>query len=110
MDETLGGVRARGEIAEVWQRGQQVGTLWDWRITALAWEWSGWAERQSFAGAFRGGDVEVRFFITAASEHLFQLRGEGQVTEFVAGEKMRHLVKMQGSRMWQIAVQLGALN
>ena len=108
MDETPGGVRARGAVAEVWQGGKQVGTLWDWRIEGHARQWAGWAERQSFTGSFRGGDVEVRFFVTAASEHLFQLRAEGQVTEYVAGEKIRHLCRMQGSRMWLIAVQLSA--
>ena len=110
MDETPGGVRAKGEIAEVWQDGRQVGTLWDWRLDGRAEKWSAEADRQSFAGSFRGGDVEVRFLVTAASEHLFQLRGEGQVTEYVAGEKIRHPCRMEGKRMWLVTVQLDESN
>jgi len=100
------GVRARGDVAEVWQCGRQVGTLWDWKLEEVDLGWVAEAERQSFVGTFSGGDAGIRFFITAASEHVFQIRAEGRVTQFVAGEKMRHPCRMQGKRLWTIAAVL----
>ena len=99
-----------GQVAEVWQDGRQVGTVWDWVFDGHASKWTATADRQSFAGNFHGGDVEVRFLITAASEHVFQLRGEGQVMEFVAGSRVKHPCRMEGTRAWSLTAQLSASN
>lgn len=103
-------MRVDGQVAEVWQAERQVGTLWDWHFEGHASKWLAFASRQSFAQAFKGGDVEVRFLITASSEHVFQLRGEGQVTEFVAGSKVKHPCRMEGTRAWSLTAQLSGLN
>ena len=108
--ETPGGVSVDGQVAEVWQAGRQVGTLWDWHLEGHASKWLAFASRQSFANNFNGGDAEFRFLITASSEHVFQIRGEGQVTEYVAGEKSRHPCRMEGTRAWSLTAQLSVLN
>ena len=97
---------ARGEVGEIWQGGRQVGTLWDWHLEGTPTCWWAEAQRQSFVGSFTGGMAEARFFLTASSESLFQFRGEGEVTEYVAGAKMRLPARIQGSRLWALTVAL----
>jgi hypothetical protein len=106
--ETPGGVSVDGQVAEVWQSGRQVGTLWDWHLEGHASKWMAYASRQTFAGNFSGGAVEIRFLITASSEHVFQIRGEGQVTEFVTGSRVKHPCRMEGIRLWSLTAQLSA--
>lgn len=102
MDETQGVRGAKGDVAEVWQGGQKVGTLFDWSLEGTADSWAADALKQTFSPAFRGGEVEVRFLLTATSERLYQLRGIGEVTGYVTGIRARQSVQMRGTRLWQV--------
>ena len=105
-----GGISQDGQVAEVWQSGQQVGTLWDWHLEGHASSWLAHASRQSFSGSFRGGEAEFRFLITASSESVFQLRAVGEVTEYVTGSKVKHPCRMEGKRLWSLTAQLSVSN
>lgn len=94
--------RARGDVVEVWQDGRKVGVLFDWRIHGTATEWSGEARKQSFVADFRGGEVEVRFLLTASSDHIFQIRGRCEITGFTPGARSRTPVQLKGTRLWTV--------
>lgn len=99
-----GGATVEGQVAEVWQTGRQVGTLWDWHFEGHSREFVFWASRQSFSESFRGGEVEIRFLLTASSEHVFQMRGIGELTEYVVGEKRRAPARGRGDRLWTMTL------
>lgn len=101
------GVQVRGEIAEVWQSGRQIGTLWDWQIDTDHGAWEGAARKQSFSEAFRGGEVEVRFLLTASSSHVFQMRGLGELDGVRVGMRCREEVRMNG---YEIRTMTGRLS
>lgn len=99
------GVNARGDVAEIWQDGEKVGTVWDWHITSDADGWSGTALKQSFRPSFAGGEVEARLLLSASSGDIFHVRGIATLSGCTPGEKSRQRVSMKGTRLWTVTTE-----
>lgn len=96
----MDGIQAHGDVAEVWQAGRKVGTLFDWYLRGTAASWEATALKQRFDPAFRGGKVEVRFLLSPRSGHVFRIVGTGSIEGALAGATARTLVRLKGDRLW----------
>lgn len=95
--------RLPGDVAEVWSGDRKVGVLFGWTLSGANGAWEMEAGKQALDPQFEGGEVEIRMFITARSERVFQIRGVGHLRDWVAdGTQHRQVVTAKGVRLWTV--------
>lgn len=90
----------RGDIAEVWRNGAQLGLLYQWTIHGTNGQWTGEANKYRLH-AVGGGEVEMRLFLTAPGGAVLTVLAYGHLMgdPIPDGEIHRESVSLRGTRL-----------
>lgn len=94
-------LRVRGDAAQIWQDGVQIGNLYRYLLSAIASDWSADAQKYRLEPEYQGGMCEFRFFIASEGKVQMELRAEGTIHGGSAdGSVRREAISAEGTKIW----------